>query len=971
MAISAVGSPILLADKASAATWAPTFSVSVPAGALLVGFMGSDMIATTQPTLQSSIGNLNPTLSFNGYYNASFNVIASMFLWFNNTGSVVTITGFTWSHTSAVAASAVLQVFQEENYVPSSMNWGDQTNLAGGGSSSYNCGNVGTSNGNAPWLGLFSFAVEADLNKNTSTPNSGWNTVGKAGTVGAGTASNETTWGFYYADPGSGVSSWNLTVNLSVSPYAAWQGVGVYFISPPVVITPTVLTKSPAILPRTVTGKALALSAAVTKAAEILPNHFVFPIPATVLTGVPEIPGHYNVRTNPIWQDKTDTGAIGGATINKYTLDGDATMGTLTLAVSNLTQKYSLDTPVTLNRRFTQRWKLDPGASRSLGQSYLLDTLAVSLITRKFNQMWACDTPGGLRSRKLRQEWSLYSPTGQFSWNLDQKWSLLNVEGRTWDLTQSYTIDGPTGYTYELDQKWKLEPSYTVQQQSIAPYGIRVGQGHIAPYSSRVSQQFIMPLSTRVSQQHATPLPYRVAQGHVSGVSYTGASIKSQEIMKYSMLSTNPVAASNVALYGYRVAQQHKSKTVYNQVVRQQHVDPYGQTSQVAQQHIDKYDLPPLTRVAQESVMPYTGLIDSSDVSATEEALLSFVFGGVTYTSDPDSFTLSQDEGDYAWKLEVSLSEPDAYRMLSQDMAVVFSIGTEQWSLIVDSKSIDRSDPLDKSWKVSFVSPAAKLDNPRYTMYSATFENQLASEIASQLGALRDINVTWNLIDWVVPAGVLALTDSSPLKAIQDMAEAVGGLVESLPDGTLNVQSKYPVGVALYPVSADHTLTDVDDNLSASESLQPRSFYNSFEVGDTQPAENNAQMEFVPDEWSTTTGVIKVYLYPWRTGVRLATTNSTATVGTGAVKEEVNTGTVAFSKNTGTTRYPIYSLTSVVWETTDLGALDFEEGTAELKAVSSGDGYSLAEVDYVSRFVEYRVSGALGTSAQFVLIEDE
>ncbi len=70
----------------------------------------------------------------------------------------------------------------------------------------------------------------------------------------------------------------------------------------------------------------------------------------------------------------------------------------------------------------------------------------------------------------------------------------------------------------------------------------------------------------------------------------------------------------------------------------------------------------------------------------------------------------------------------------------------------------------------------------------ASYENMWASAIAADLSG--SISLTWNAQDYWVPSFSM---DGNPLEGIIELAEAIGAIARTNPDGTLTVRAKFPV----------------------------------------------------------------------------------------------------------------------------------------------------------------------------------
>ena len=67
---------------------------------------------------------------------------------------------------------------------------------------------------------------------------------------------------------------------------------------------------------------------------------------------------------------------------------------------------------------------------------------------------------------------------------------------------------------------------------------------------------------------------------------------------------------------------------------------------------------------------------------------------------------------------------------------------------------------------------------------------------------------------------------------------------------------------------------------------------------------------------------------------------------------------------------PAVAIVSVEWMSTELPGLYLEARTRDVKAgVDTNYGYGLAKITYTVECMKYRVSGVVGTSAQFIIVD--
>ncbi|MBF0339374.1 MAG: hypothetical protein HQL95_00245 [Magnetococcales bacterium] len=181
------------------------------------------------------------------------------------------------------------------------------------------------------------------------------------------------------------------------------------------------------------------------------------------------------------------------------------------------------------------------------------------------------------------------------------------------------------------------------------------------------------------------------------------------------------------------------------------------------------------------------------------------------------SATLSQAEQDYAWSGTLEVTNPASFQRIQITDPIDLELGGEVFKLIVDNKTIERDGVGMPRLMVSVISPTARFTTPRATPLERVWDAPVWARDAAEEAVGETIE--WDLVNWLITGGRLAVHDASPMDVVRTIAAAAGGLVESLPDGTLRVRHRFPVAVPSWATApVNHVLTDESDNLSCRES---------------------------------------------------------------------------------------------------------------------------------------------------------
>lgn len=331
---------------------------------------------------------------------------------------------------------------------------------------------------------------------------------------------------------------------------------------------------------------------------------------------------------------------------------------------------------------------------------------------------------------------------------------------------------------------------------------------------------------------------------------------------------------------------------------------------------------------------------------------------------------LEASETTSVWSATIRITDPSDYMATMEGDQVTLTVGGEDYLLVVLTKSINRSSPASIDMRVTAASPLVLKDAPRANPQSYLYDvPKTAREIVEDiLGG----TVTWNLVDWLIPAGRVQFQDVVPLEAARRVVEAAGGVILSNKDGSIVVQSEFPIATNFYATATpDHVFTDDSDNLSATENYDFREQYNQFRISEVEVTQGD-RLEWVPDEDIPLQGIVRLYPSPWRTTVTVRTTEdapSTVYNLTGVVSRQEEEE-VEFREGTASLSYPLSGTPVIQWLSVPLGGVSYALNSVGLTAPKTvNGGYGLAKVTYQVDAIEYAVLGVDGTSVQFIAEE--
>ena len=319
------------------------------------------------------------------------------------------------------------------------------------------------------------------------------------------------------------------------------------------------------------------------------------------------------------------------------------------------------------------------------------------------------------------------------------------------------------------------------------------------------------------------------------------------------------------------------------------------------------------------------------------------------------SATLYQAEQDYAWSGSLEVTNPASFQRIKINDPIDLELGGEAFKLIVDNKTINRDGVGMPRLTVSVISPTARFTTPRATPLDKVWDAPVWARDAAEEAIAETIQ--WELVNWLITGGRLAVHDASPLDVVRTIASAAGGLVESLPDGMLRVRHRFPVAVPSWPTAVvDHILTDESDNLSCREShilrtrvnkvlvrgyLPSGSGFLSVEVDSRPNGLNHGRTNFLAGD----TAHLLVH-----SGDDVALEDPLVSAGVilpGGWQVITATQDLVFNRvATATLEKPAIGIDSVIWLGNDLGDLTLESDNRTISVTNAG--VAIARVTYRS-----------------------
>ena len=567
---------------------------------------------------------------------------------------------------------------------------------------------------------------------------------------------------------------------------------------------------------------------------------------------------------------------------------------------------------------------------------------------------------------KVGFEWeTILLPTGQLGMEWETGILPDGQLGMEWE-----TIILPTGKlgmewqtkvfrTGELGLEWETIRSPKPQVELDTPYALRVGVQWDQVYGTEVEQRFDLPYAFSMSVEFDQPYDIRFPVAFDFDELWD-LDVLDEVVQEFDQPWTNTVGA------------QFDQPWALTNIIAQESVQPIVHTVTVLQDFDHLWELLVGDPVRFDFSQPYP-ILTTTILNVT---------GNPTITLDGElieieSADISSDEGTYVWQAGIKILNIDQFTKFTVNKPFSLNLYGEVYELIVTSRELRRDDE-DVSMQLSGESPTILFDFPRAAPFTRTWDVPVFARAAAEEAIGETID--WQVLDWEIPGNRLGIAEGPPIRVVEQIAEAIGGLVETKPDGTLLVRPEFPVSTNDFAsTTPDHTLIDTVDNFSVSERFAPSKAFDKFKISDQLSGVRDSMVfdfdDIVDSDGnitkSTTTGILKVFPSPFRLTVSVRHTQD-GSIGIQRIGEQTDelTDLLEIKEGVGNTSRPIDSVTTLIWEADDLGGITFVTGEKQFKTTNVVLKYSLLSITYRTRFISYKISGIPNKRVQFILEDD-
>lgn len=242
---------------------------------------------------------------------------------------------------------------------------------------------------------------------------------------------------------------------------------------------------------------------------------------------------------------------------------------------------------------------------------------------------------------------------------------------------------------------------------------------------------------------------------------------------------------------------------------------------------------------------------------------------------------------------------------------------------------------------------AAKSDAPFKDSTNFVLETDtLASSVAEDL--VPELSVTWNAVDWTILADWSV--DGTPVQMLKILADSVGAVVRSYPDGTgFYVDEKYTTRPTDLPYAASVADFDRDVNLiSLDASRDLGTGANAVTVHGYSPL-NKYSVRLEADSCVDVGNPAIIKVYPALEGVGYSLMASDGVPAYQHSLSEEHVEIVNFVGGKGSVSYPITALTSITWDGVAPAGFEYTAGQDEI-VLTDDTPAAVGEVVYSTRY---------------------
>lgn len=364
------------------------------------------------------------------------------------------------------------------------------------------------------------------------------------------------------------------------------------------------------------------------------------------------------------------------------------------------------------------------------------------------------------------------------------------------------------------------------------------------------------------------------------------------------------------------------------------------------------------------------------DGAITQELFFSIQIGGVQIKS----FTgcrAGLDNAKAFNEATIKISSRSEYQSIVKNQnVVIMQLGVEfhyfvagkdsGWSVAMNETGSDYTE----EFVIRCESKTAALHKP----YATTINRNWASggsakEIIEEMAGFENINVDFQVDDFLVPVNYLTAENNTPWEVIQKITGPMRLQEQTLPDGTLVIKKSFEDDPAEWDTLPPFYLLSADGgfNKYTEQDDDDQEIYNMVTVQDSPistASGDNMTIESV--DISSTEKRIRVWEVPWigTFDLKHSGGDSVTITKNGVETEQITASAVEIVDGKGAVSKPCYGISSFSFQKNNLTGLDYsEEGGITTTVI----GNSLVNITYTTKYQEFIVRNTTPEKVQIYI----
>jgi len=332
---------------------------------------------------------------------------------------------------------------------------------------------------------------------------------------------------------------------------------------------------------------------------------------------------------------------------------------------------------------------------------------------------------------------------------------------------------------------------------------------------------------------------------------------------------------------------------------------------------------------------------------------------------DINSANISQDEDSWTWGFNATVSDHgnwDTVRPSNGNYPdIVLTVRGVVFNLMIEGMQRSRKD-VTSNWAINGRGITARLDGKYAAGVDTAWREVNAQTIIQELCTAANITLDYLAVDWQIKE--LDGQGRYPIEIINEIASAIGAVVQTTTLGVLTIRPRYPIKPADYATATpDFTITDTDDYITLDEQWIDRDNYNVISIGDSETdSDDNQQLSITSEDDLDSEGekqsdnkIIKIYSVPFISSISLddSAEGALGLIYQGIMTETIELEAVEIVQGAGSLSLPMYGNIVADYIHTDLGQLTIKEN-GEISAAI--EGQSLINLSYTTKYHQYIAS---------------